>query len=508
MRRRWAAARREDIIAQRRWPSPTRSSGLTWPMSESGAKASDLRLSMWKAVNTSTAGGSGRICAACGKAFQPLYPRERYCGDDCRSKTKRDRNRKWMHGHHQAKAPHISDDELERLRLPQFRLEALAYGPDKQPVCLWCGWMGQNLSRHVSACPKMPLTIRKELAKRPEGKPKLQESAAYKEEWGYNRSNPLMSKAERGRRSATRATESFQIAFAGKVAPAFAAKRAEQGEARERGAKRDSGRMRLESRLKRSGQKLGPRADRKAAQSVQKVAVRDLNLRESAKAAGVSENKFYRLATASDPEWGRKRRERRAVIQRYLFDLRQWVWSLGRAPTLDEILDRQTDGVLGGAEPFRSFMPFVDALKVELIERPWKLKELVRKKRTSKKGMSSGPVIKLAAQILERVNRGAAAAASASPKPAAAPATGGRQTLRRKRTRLRLTPQVARYLDLLELTARQKEVAVFKWAHGLSNKEIARRLKITPQAVRQHVTAIHKKSAKKGPQLRRVLPPH
>ena len=52
-----------------------------------------------------------------------------------------------------AKQRRVSDAELERLLLPENRLESWCYGTAKEQVCLNCGWIGKNIGHHLYGCP-------------------------------------------------------------------------------------------------------------------------------------------------------------------------------------------------------------------------------------------------------------------------------------------------------------------------------------------------------------------
>ena len=112
---------------------------------------------------------SEKNCSQCKRPFVPTGTYQLYCAN-CKTEAYRKQNR----DAHYRNGVHVSDRELERLRLSENVLEALTYGPEKKCVCLNCGLTLGDLSRHTSACPVKP-----------------QPSSGYRKEWGYNKSNPL-----------------------------------------------------------------------------------------------------------------------------------------------------------------------------------------------------------------------------------------------------------------------------------------------------------------------------
>lgn len=330
-------------------------------MSESRKGKSDPGASIGAGPRSSKSSGSSQMCAECGREFQPRYPHEQYCGKECRSVARRARNRQWMHGQHHKQALHVTEEELERLRKPQFRLEALAYGQDKLCVCLGCGQVAVNLSRHVSACPTDPLS-----------------ADTYREKWGYDRSNALMAASESAKRRASRQSEAFQRAFAEKIAPSFAAKRSQQAGDREREGKPGRRRMRLESRLRRTGRSLPPRPGKQKVSDavILEILARDLPVADGARRAQLSVTAFYRRAKRLG--WDANGvKARRRIVNRYIFMLRGWLWGQRKIPSFDQILEWHAEGIRGDSRnAFIGFTPYLPHLKPILKAEPDLLRKL------------------------------------------------------------------------------------------------------------------------------------
>jgi hypothetical protein len=305
----------------------------------------------------------------------------------------RDRNR-WAAteaARRRAKWPRVPDEELERLRRPENRQEALAYGPEqKQLVCLNCGriYLG-NFSRHPTACPSKP-----------------QSSDAYKEQWGYAKSNPLASVEWRRRASTSKqGSEKFRVAQERNrpvTLAAFSARRAAVTEAKkERPLRR--GPMRREAILRRSaGQRGKPRKLRKPEitdSQIERILALDLPLDESARRAGLSVRAFRSRAKIRHGWNADNVKARRSLVNKYIFDLRRWVFSERRIPSVEDVTNRHMIGLRSRAsEIFRQFRPFVPHLEAELNADPKWLTKL------SNRHLNGTPIA-LASKVFQRARK-------------------------------------------------------------------------------------------------------
>ena len=330
------------------------------------------------------------------KHCEPLY---RATGLDCfgpgRERARGRHKARAHHLAHQTRVPHI---ELERLRQEENRLEAVSYGPDKLNVCLGCGWAGRNLSRHVNACPVDP---------RP--------APAYKDKWGYNKTNPLMTAELSTKSSEVRKLSQRCLAAQEKnrqkVLEAFA-------DQRQRGHR---GPMRLEFVLRKRGRRLPERPDRRKVpdSKILEILALDLPIAQSAERAiftddsgkrkHLSQTAFYHRAqklgyNATDVK------ARRALITKYIFDLRPWLRVQQQPVTMKQIIQRHVQALRGDApEAFQRFTPFLSSLEAALNEHPGLIGEVVRR-------ASSTAVITLAADVFQRVRTRREVGAAQKPK--------------------------------------------------------------------------------------------
>jgi hypothetical protein len=300
-----------------------------------------------------------------------------------------------------AKWPRVSLEELERLRLPENRLEALAYGSNKkQLVCLNCGGIFErNFSRHPIACSMKP-----------------QHSDAYKEQWGYNKSNPLTSADWHAGKSETlKNSEKFQGAKKRNRSVWIAVTTAQRGAvsaARSSGQPVRRGPMRQEAKLRRHGRGLTRRLRRPEVtdEQIEKILALDLPVAESARRAGLSQTAFYRRAQRRHGWTAKEAKAKRALITKYIFELRPWLRSLGQIPTVQEVVQRHMSGLRSGAgEIFQEFRPFLSHLEAELNDKPGLIRELVSRS-------DSAAVITLASRIFKR-SRARKAGAPKKAKP-------------------------------------------------------------------------------------------
>lgn len=249
---------------------------------------------------------------------------------------------------HAANQPHVSDEELERLRIPENLPESLLYGVEEKTVCLWCGRIGDNLSRHTRGCRVKP-----------------QSSSQYKEHWGFDRSNPLTSPKQRQAYSRSqRQSQTFERRreSARKQLPAARAART--------GARR--GPMRLESKLKRRGKRIGarPRLQKVPDRKVLEVFMRDLPLAERAKCLGLSQTAAYRREQRLGLDTGAPRRQQQRIL-RLVFNVREWIVSRSTTPTIEQVTQHYMDELRSGSvRPSRELSSFLTHLETELRARP------------------------------------------------------------------------------------------------------------------------------------------
>lgn len=369
---------------------------------------------------------AARTCARCGSAYLPAGWKQRYCAA-CGPAARRDRRSRYNKRHrlahlaeekakrrlkYQATQQRVDAPELERLRLPENRLEALAFGTEKKCVCLNCGLICDNLSRHVSACPV-----------------KAQSSDSYRCDWGYNRTNPLVSAEWRKQRSSIlKDSEKYQAAQK-KLRPKFItaadAFRQLRSTAKTSGEAFHYGPMRAEATHRRSVTQRGrPHLNgQKVSDSViARLLAQDLTTTERAKRAGLSPRGFRVRARKLGWDGGLQREKRQVVID-YISDLGVWLRSHPQEATLDQALQRHGSG-LREDEPsnlFRKFNPFLPSLEAELKANPAAIGKLKR----SRNGRAA---ITLASKVFKRAHSVAAPAAS----PAAVAKTVGRPADKRK----------------------------------------------------------------------------
>lgn len=405
----------------------------------------------------------------------------RATGLDCfgpdRERARRRHKARTHHLAHQTRVPQV---ELERLRREENRLEAVSYGPAKLNVCLGCGWVGRNLSRHVDACPAYPAP-----------------APAYKDKWGYNKTNPLMTaelstKSSELRKHSDRSLEA-QKENRKEVLEAFA-------DQRQRGHR---GPMRLEFVLKKRGRRLPRRLDQQKVPDsrILEILALDLPVAQSAELASftdangkrkhLSQTAFYRRAqklgyNAADVK------ARRALITKYIFDLRPWLRVQEQPVTIEQIIQRHVQGLRSDApEAFQRFTPFLPSLEAELNEHPESIGEVVRR-------ASSTAVITLAANVFQRVRARREVGGAGKPKDAGEPtklSKSRKSDEQRENYKLakavpaRKKTDLSRYLDSSALTDRQRSCLSLRLEYELSVSAIARSLKISRPTVREHLHA-------------------
>jgi hypothetical protein len=275
----------------------------------------------------------------------------------------------------------VIEVELERLRQAANRQEALAYGIGKRCVCLWCGLICDNLSRHVSACPKKPQQD--------------SDTDAYRDYWQYLRTEPLRSPANRLAAVEVRKnSKAFQQYIKSE------ANRTHLEKVRSEGASVKRGTMRpLHLARRTAAQKGRPRRLRKPGitdAQIEKILALDLPIAEAARRAGLSKTAFYRRAQRRHGWTGADVKARRSLVTRYIFDLRQWLRSQQETPRVQDVIARHTAGLRSkSAERFQQFRPFFPHLEAELNAHPEWLKELA----TVKLGSAA---IVLASKIFQR----------------------------------------------------------------------------------------------------------
>jgi predicted transcriptional regulator len=286
---------------------------------------------------------------------------------------------------HAEKQPRVPDAELERLRLPENRQESLCYGTEEHVVCLNCGRVGKNISHHLHGCPVT-----------------LEPSDAYKERWGFDRSNPLTSPKQR---------EAYSQSH--RQSPTF---RQQQEKAREallvaRAARTGSkrGPMRLESKLRRRGKRTGARPHRQKIPDAEVLEILALNLpiAEAARHAGISQTAFYRRAQRLGWDAEPAKEQQNKILER-VFELRTWLFSQPKTPTVEGITQRYVNelrlGKLQHSPDLTSFMGFLEA---ELRARPEAIGELV-----AEEGKLAPRALTLASRIFKRAREPKRVAAS------------------------------------------------------------------------------------------------
>ncbi len=295
---------------------------------------------------------------------------------------------------HATKQPRVSDAELERLRLPENRLESLCYGPEKQVVCLNCGRIGKNLSHHLPGCPVTP-----------------ESSDAYKERWGFDRSNPLTSPKQREAYSQShRQSPTFRQAQEKARKALLAARAARTGSKR--------GPMRLESKLKRRGKRTGarPHLQKILDPEFLKILELDLPIAKGAKRARLSPTAYYRRGQRLGWDFGAARtREQR--VHRLVSKLGRWTALQPQTPTVEQIMQHYIDDLRSGLlTPSRELSSFRNSLEAELRECPKRIAEIAveaaQKKLTPK-------TLSLGSRVLKRMRAEStdSAAPAASTKP-------------------------------------------------------------------------------------------
>jgi hypothetical protein len=267
--------------------------------------------------------------------------------------------------YHRAKRQHVPEAELERLRLPENRLEALAYGPDKkQQVCLNCGAMFEgNFSRHPSACLVKP-----------------QSSDAYREQWGYAKSNSLASAAWHQRASDSRKNsprfKAAQERNRTAALAAFAAERQRKSDARKEGKPIRCGPLRAEAIARRKQRGFRPRRLRRSVSEDRRweILAMNLPLDEAAKRAGMSPTALYLWGRRRGYRWPDRRGEDQKIIIKYLRKLTDHVRSMHPRPSAGQISAWLTSS--GSDSVFRAFEPYLPDFVAELTERPQWIRDL------------------------------------------------------------------------------------------------------------------------------------
>lgn len=306
--------------------------------------------------------------------------------------------------YHQGLRVHATAADLERLRLPENRLEALAHGPEqRQIVCLNCGGIFDgNFSRHPSACPRKPRSN--------------YDADAYREQWGYEKSNPLVSADWSERRSATlRNSEAFHKAQKlneGRTLDAFAAERKRQSNAKAAGKPIRRGHVRAETRQRRviATWPHNPRKLRKPQITdvqIERILALDLPIAESARRAGLSPTAFYRRVQRRHGWSAAGVKARRSIVTKYVFGLRKWLQANPRA-SVEDVLSRHSVGVRGpDSKLFQRFRPFFPHFEAELKAQPqWlgKLVEVKPARLTNNKGrlQLGNEAMALASKVFQR----------------------------------------------------------------------------------------------------------
>lgn len=318
---------------------------------------------------------------------------------------------------YQVSQPHVSADELARLRQPDNRLEALAYGAEKRCVCLDCGRIGEDLSRHVTACAE-----------------KAQSSSAYRKEWGYNKSNPLVSAKLHERNShahisspkaqvARKANESiWRRAFAAE------AKRGERPNRR--------GPLRDEARLRRSV----PRpSTRKFSDEQLRAHLPGLTVSETAQLFGVHPSSVSTRARKLGLETDAYHRQQ-PIVLKVLAAVRRRYRYVRDLPAPSQVIGWCVGKLRSNGEIPREFRPFFSAFSRELSSDV--IRHLIRDPR------KKNDLFLLAARILRRARK-------TQPKPkrgrgrpsGTAKKTGLFQAAKQLRDRGLPLAEIARQLD-------------------------------------------------------------
>jgi predicted transcriptional regulator len=281
-------------------------------------------------------------------SYQKLYYREHAAELIERSKK-----------HHAANQPHVSNKELEHLRISENRLESLRYGSEEEIVCLNCGRKGRNLSHHLHGCPTKP-----------------ESALLYKERWGFDKSNPLASPKQREAYSRSQ-----------RQSPSFPQRRekARSQLSAARATRHASMRapMSLESKLKRRGRRTGARPHRQKIPDAKVLEIFALNLpiAEAAKRAGLSQTALYRRAQRLGWNAESVKAIRRKIMER-VFELRMWIFAQPQVPTPDEIVERYMNDLRTGAiESSHELILFVRHLGAELQEHPDVIRRLAAEKK-------------------------------------------------------------------------------------------------------------------------------
>ena len=107
-----------------------------------------------------------RRCLGCGIPFRPFHKRDKFHSKPCRLAYRKPEMQEYHRGYyeqHSAKAKdrakkqrearrrEVSNEKLKHLR--ENPRESLCYGPAGETVCLWCGWIGNDLHQHLRSCP-------------------------------------------------------------------------------------------------------------------------------------------------------------------------------------------------------------------------------------------------------------------------------------------------------------------------------------------------------------------
>jgi AraC-like DNA-binding protein len=284
-----------------------------------------------------------------------------------------------------ARQPRVSPQELDRLRLTENRLESLRYDAEAKCVCLNCGLICDNLSRHVSACPE-----------------KKQSSNQYSEQWGFARSTTLASagwqaSASRTKKGSPRFQRAQEQNRKGWQAASDAQRRL-VSEAKKSGQPIRRGPLRAQAKLSRHGRGLTRRLRRPEVTDAQieKILALDLTIAESARRVGLSQTAFYRRAQRRHGWTAKDAKAKRALITKYVFDLRPWLRSCEPIPTVQQIIQRHMRGLRSTAgELFQEFRPFLSHLEAELNDKPGLVQDLASRR-------DSAAVITLASRVFQR----------------------------------------------------------------------------------------------------------
>lgn len=303
--------------------------------------------------------------------------------------------------HRRARQPRVAPAELERLRIPENRLESLRYGTNQKCVCLNCGLICDNLSRHVSACPE-----------------KKQSSAEYKALWGFAKSTVVASatwqaEASRGKRQSLRFQEAQERNRARWQAESNEQRRRVSA-ARKSGQPVRRGPQRLETVLRKRGRRLPARPDRQKVpdSKILEILALDLPIAQGAKLAifaddggkrrHLSQTAFYRRAQTLG--WNVEAvRARRKLVNRLVFELRSWLRTEKPLPTAEQIDERYAAELRSNrADSFREFTPYLSCLQTELHKHPETIRKMASRTFTRRGGENCGAVIALASKIFQR----------------------------------------------------------------------------------------------------------